>query len=1102
MLCTAILALVCANVSYAVETGTDEISAAILAEGSLPVTWENDETYPWTIEDGWMKSGNVNVRNSSSSIAFSYTSENQTEVTFNWWTNEYNYSSHWVRLWVDGTFKGETTTSNQNQVRFYLPKGSHVVEIVDSIGNSSNNSRYAGLRNVKVREIVGLEDALLTAKSLPITFQNDEVFPWTPENGYVQNSNYNEAKSSSKLTATVSIDKPSKLSFQRRVSEKTTNHWLQFFINGEVYNGTSADTDWGYVSVVLQPGEYTLEWLDTYESQYGGYNYWSQIRNVELRNDWVEVDVTPGTLGVEVLYKVDVLKDVQLLKIRGTINSTDWATIKQMTNIHAIDFSEAKFNAVPANAFNGLRSLSTVTLPEGVTSIGEAAFRNTDIFYLTIPATVKSIGKEAFYQTRLRTIDFAPESQLQTIGYAAFYQCVYLREFIMPNSVTTLERHDNDPSRSSNTFHNCTSLAKVSLSDGLTTLPKYTFYNANLTDLKLPSNLRTIEEYCFNNNKNLTKVVLPETLRTIGDEAFGYCGLDTLKLPLKLASLGYNAFEYNTNLKKVELPSNISEYNNTFYMATGVKTVVCPSATPPTIKNDPFYGPAKGTMTLVVPSFAVVNYKLDSYWYQFGNITEGDEIGYWNISGELSLVNNRRMEGTPDVDLTYGGRLTVSGNAPMTVGDFNIYISEGNPSRLLNSCNAFTAESINTHFYVDANRWYFLTPMADVNLQDVTVSNTSSFVFRYYDGANRAATGTGSSWKNVTDAKLKAGQGYIFQCNAASVITFPVATELHEQILSPEAVTIPLVSHASDNAANKGWNYVGNPYPCYYDIFYMDFTAPITLWTGSTYRAYSIADDDCVLRPMQGFFVQKPDAVDAIIMQTEGKQISPTVNRASYAPTKAAATANRFLFNVEISTDTVCDMTRVVLNEEAALGYEIERDATKFMSFDADVAQIYTVDNEENRLSINERPEDMGEVKLGVYVPRASMSLTISAARKDGEIYLYDTVEEKTVNLSEQDYVFASAETGNIDNRFTLRLKPAPVSDIYGVDSSDAAAGVIGGNGMIEVTSSIDSLITVYGIDGKIYSRMVSDAGATMIELPAGMYIVDVAGKSFKAVVR
>ena len=254
MLCTAILALVCANVSYAVETGTDEISAAILAEGSLPVTWENDETYPWTIEDGWMKSGNVNVRNSSSSIAFSYTSENQTEVTFNWWTNEYNYSSHWVRLWVDGTFKGETTTSNQNQVRFYLPKGSHVVEIVDSIGNSSNNSRYAGLRNVKVREIVGLEDALLTAKSLPITFQNDEVFPWTPENGYVQNSNYNEAKSSSKLTATVSIDKPSKLSFQRRVSEKTTNHWLQFFINGEVYNGTSADTDWGYVSVVLQPG--------------------------------------------------------------------------------------------------------------------------------------------------------------------------------------------------------------------------------------------------------------------------------------------------------------------------------------------------------------------------------------------------------------------------------------------------------------------------------------------------------------------------------------------------------------------------------------------------------------------------------------------------------------------------------------------------------------------------------------------------------------------------------------------------------------------------------------------------------------------------------
>ncbi len=1103
LLFMVMFALVYVNATYASETGSDEISAAILVDGSIPVKWENDAIYPWTIQDSWLKSGNVDTKNTSSSLAFSYNSEHQTEVTFNWWTNYNSSSYHWVRYYVDGAYKGSTTTSNQNQVRFYLPKGTHVVEIVDSIGNNVDSRYYAGLKNVKVKEATGLENVLLTPKSLPISFINDETYPWMPEDGYVQNTNYNNGNSTSKLFATISIDKPSKLSFERRVRNNTSDHYFRFYINGEVYNSTKDATNWGYVSVVLQPGEYLLEWVDSYIPEYDGKNYWSQIRNVELHNDWVEVDVTPGTLGVEVLYKVDVLTDVQLLKVNGAINSTDWATIKQMTNIHAIDFSDAKFDVIPNKAFNGRSRLSTVTLPKGVSSIGESAFVGTQIYYLTIPSTVKSIGQKAFYQTRLRTIDFTKDSQLQTIGYQAFFQCASLKEFIMPNTVTSLQRYQNNSSHGSDTFYGCTSLTKISLSDGLTVLPQYALYEAtNLSDVKLPQDLRTIECGCFGYNRKLSKIQFPESLKTIGSLAFQYCALDTVALPLKLTSLGEYAFEHNSALKKVELPSNISRYNYSFYQCSGIQTVVCPSATPPSISNDPFYGRSKSAMTLVVPSFAVVNYKLDGYWYQFGNITKGDDIDYWKISGELSLVNNRRMEGTPDIDLTYGGRLSVSGNAPMTVGDFNIYVSEDNPSRLLNSCNAFTADSINTHFSVSANKWYFLTPMADVDIKDIKVSNTTSFVFRYYDGANRAATGTGSSWKNVTDSQLKAGQGYIFQCNAASVVTFPVPAELHEQILSTEAVSIPLTSHASDNAANKGWNYVGNPYPCYYDIFYMDFTAPITVWTGNTYRAYSVADDNYVLRPMQGFFVQKPDAVDAIVLQVGGKQIASSVNRVSYAPARSKAMNSRSLFNVEIATDSVCDMTRVVLNEEASLAYEIERDATKFMSIDANVAQIYTIDNEENRLSINERPEDKGIVKLGVYVASASKPHTISASRKDGDIYLYDAKENKSVNLSDEDYTFSSEETGNIDNRFTLRLKAPITSGLEDINSLDTETSVISVPGGVEISAPADLAISVYSIDGNLCAQAVSTTPVTRVALTAGMYIVTVADKSFKAIVR
>ena len=148
----------------------------------------------------------------------------------------------------------------------------------------------------------------------------------------------------------------------------------------------------------------------------------------------------------------------------------------------------------------------------------------------------------------------------------------------------------------------------------------------------------------------------------------------------------------------------------------------------------------------------------------------------------------------------------------------------------------------------------------------------------------------------------------------------------------------------------------------------MDFTAPITVWNGNTYKAYSIADDDFVLRPMQGFFVQKPDAVDNIVLQPSGRQIEPTVNRPSQVVSsrRNSSERERFIFNIEIASDTLSDATRIVLNEQASADYELECDASKFMSINEDVPQIYSIDNEGNRLAINERPAINGEIPLEV----------------------------------------------------------------------------------------------------------------------------------------
>ena len=1094
-----------------VEVPADSL-AAIVTESSVELTFTNDDAHPWTVEDGYIMSAAMGTY-TTSTMSFSFQTDETVELSFAWTNN--NSSYHTSQVYVDGAYYKSTTNGSQQTVRFFLNPGAHIITFRDSISNRTYDNQQTTLRNLRIRDIVPLETVAVMEGSLPLTFTNNvTAYPWTVEDGYVQNGNYTFANTVSRFSTTFTIDTLSRFRFERQVTPYNTywgnNTSLSYQYLYTRINGELAMTDWdndGFdlFETVLEPGTYTVEWTDSIANTTTP--YYARIRNIGVLNEWESVELaSAGTLGVEVLYKFDVLDDVRMLKVKGTLNSTDWTTIKNMKNIVALNLTEAKFDAVPNNAFDGLSRLQYLTLPEGMASIGEYAFRGTKLNKLNIPATVTSIGQYAFASTPIKNVTFTDGSQLKNIDYRAFYNCTSLQEFIMPNTVTELRCNGTSSSDYCQIFSGCTSLKRLYFSDALTVIPREVCYECtSLQDLHLPENLTTVRRNAFYRASNLRMVDFPEGLKTIEDYAFEYCALDSVKLPIGLTSLGYEAFARCNNLKYIELPSYIGNYNYNFRECGAIDKVVCRSATPPGISDDPFYqGAAKSDITLVVPSFAVVNYKLDSYWYQFGSIIEGDDIGYWKITSALALTNNRRMDGKPDIDLYFGGQFTVGGNAPMETGQFNFYLNESNPGRLLNDCPDFTADSINTYFSVDANRWYFLTPLHDVDFTKVTHSAGASFVFRYYDAASRAANGTGNSWKNVDTGRLQAGQGYIFQCNAAGTLTLPASAEAHAQVLGIDDVTTQLQAHEAAASANKGWNYVGNPYPTYYDIYYMDFTAPVTVWNGSTYRAYSIVDDNLVLRPMQSFFVQKPDAVDNIIFHKEGRQLGSAVERPSYAKRYAPASGSRSLFDVSISGDAGADRTRVVVNACASADYELQCDAAKFMSMEGGVPQIFTRDAKGNAYAINERPLADGIVALGYSATEAGF-YTISALRADGEaLLLFDGKENKTVDLLTQDYTFHSDATDGADTgRFSLKLVLGDQTPT-GVDAADAAAGVAvaGGEGCLRVSAPAGSLVSVYSLDGRCMYEGRCAAAQAVIPASPGVYAVAVDGRSFKATVR
>lgn len=1080
------------------ESSADSLSVMV-SDKSIPLTFTNDETFPWAIGEGYLQNGNAGSPNSASTLSFSYNCDKRTELSFDWLCNEYSW--HKLYLYIDGVLTNSTTNSSFTSARYFIDKGSHVITFKDSIG-SYTHALYdrSAIRNICVRSILPLETIALTEKSQPLTFINESEYPWTTEDGYIQNGNYGHQNSTSKFSTTIKIDKPSKFSFwsssyyydSNNKAYASNDQYFSFKINGKTYMGREYGS--GQTSVLLEPGDYLLEWCDSiYDTTE---NVKTKIQNIELSSNWVDVKLAKaGTLGVEVLYKVDVLNDVELLKVSGNLNSDDWTAIKNMKNLFALDLSEAKFNSVPGYAFDGLSNLSYVVLPEGLTSIEEYAFKGTQILNIDIPNTVTSIGQYAFAGTNVKNVNFKEDSKLTYIGYNAFRECTSLEQFIMPNTVTALGTyyHYNysNGTYESGTFYGCTNLEKLHFSDALLTLEEDVCSNCTkLKEIHLPQNIQYIGRFAFHGTSSLRKIDLPASLKTISSQAFYQCGLDSVKLPITLSSLGTYAFQECKNLKYVELPSYIGNYYNNFDGCDSIQKIVCKSATPPVISKDPFSnGPYKYYVTLVVPSFAVANYKLDTYWYQFGNIQEMDvDLDYWRIAGALSLTNNRRMNGKPDIDLYYGGQFAISGNAPMTIKNFNLFVSESNPGRLLNDCTSMTADSVTTHFSVDANKWYFLTPLHDVDLTKVTHSNNASFVFRYYDGASRATNGTGSSWRNVDDGKLLAGKGYIFQCNSSGVVTMPSETTGRIQVLNTNDVTTNLEAHESTASANKNWNYVGNPYPAYYDIYYMDFTAPITVWTGNTYRAYSIVDDDFVLRPMQSFFVQKPDAVDNIIFHKEGRQMTSGIERGSAAKVRAMTAANvsRKFFNLEISNeDSLKDDTRLVINEDASIGYEIEKDASKFMSIDADVPQIFTIDAESNNYAINERPQKDGNISVG-YLASKEGFYTISAVKAEGEIILFDKEQNKYIDLSLQDYTFYTKSTEGINaTRFILMVK-ANTGEVTGIeDTATSQTRIEGGNGCVNITIGAEADVTINTLNGiTIFNGKVA-TGNNAISLPS-----------------
>jgi hypothetical protein len=109
-------------------------------------------------------------------------------------------------------------------------------------------------------------------------------------------------------------------------------------------------------------------------------------------------------------------------------------------------------NSIRDNAFQNCSSLTNISLPDSLNSIGERTFQSCSLKDIILPVGLNSIGNWAFeFCYSLESVTF-PDSLYYSIGFRAFNDCSSLKNIILPAGLTSIGNE---------TFRNCSSLESI-----------------------------------------------------------------------------------------------------------------------------------------------------------------------------------------------------------------------------------------------------------------------------------------------------------------------------------------------------------------------------------------------------------------------------------------------------------------------------------------------------------------------------------------------------------------------------------------------------------------------------------------------------------------
>lgn len=450
-------------------------------------------------------------------------------------------------------------------------------------------------------------------------------------------------------------------------SGSNANTGLTIGIVGEFNNWDVSDITMKEVS----PAVYEVTIENTSYDEINDLPGFKFIKDHTYADQWgSSVTASSGELLDAVYYGDNIMIDpgsddesaVRNFIVRLDLTNWDWGTITGATFTITVtapsrDFT---FDATTGTIkkYNG--NDAVVNIPSeingtSVTTIGNAAFRDSSVTSVTIPASVTEIGSNAFAGcTNLTSVTYGGDWSNLTIQSGnpavqdAANEQLFDFEFTLNNTAVIVTR-----------------------------------YNGTAADVTIPSRYKgkpvTMIDHAAFFNSVVTSVTIPDSVTSIDDNAFGFCSqLTNISIPNSVTYIGFSAFAHCTSLKSITLPSSLSSISEALFSGCSQLTTIHIPDSVLSIQSNAFYH-CRNLETIRIPvSVTLIETDAFAGCPSSMTVTYSGSKTQWNkIKGKDELPNNplvcNKLEATftadgttfaPTQTIDRGGKFTEPAKPP------------------------------------------------------------------------------------------------------------------------------------------------------------------------------------------------------------------------------------------------------------------------------------------------------------------------------------------------------------------------------------------------------------------------------------------------------